>query len=273
MANKNNHEGYCHICNNYGKLTFEHIPPKCALNSTEARVYTGDSFIQLMCDPNRYLWETKGLTYKSLKKGLGGHTLCEKCNNLTGEYYGEEYKRWFYLVLNSINNDEEVYKKANSAMLQLKGVYPGRFIRQILSIICSTHPGFTKKYPFVKDIILDKNYVYKDVPDFKIYMYLLKNPYTGYMGPMCIGLGNGTIKLVNEIDLYPFGFLVSSSDVKENEVDITSFINCGYDDIGEVEIPINIYEKNSVIPMDFRTRDEIKRVYNNNDSDSVFKRS
>ena len=40
----NKHLGYCRICNKYGKLTFEHIPPRCALNDKEARVYTGDSF-------------------------------------------------------------------------------------------------------------------------------------------------------------------------------------------------------------------------------------
>lgn len=27
------HIGNCHICDKYGKLTFEHIPPKCALNN------------------------------------------------------------------------------------------------------------------------------------------------------------------------------------------------------------------------------------------------
>lgn len=268
----NKHLGYCRICNKYGKLTFEHIPPRCALNDKEARVYTGDSFLQLMCDPNRYPWETNGVKYKQLQKGLGEYTLCKNCNNITGELYGEEYKKWFYTALKSINENEAEHKKAKCAMLKLKGVYPGRFIRQVLSIICSTHQGFTKKYPFVKDLILDKNYVYKDVPSFKIYMYLLKNPYNGYTGPMAIGLGNGTIKLINEIDLYPFGFLLSLFGEEENEVEITSFINCAYDDIGEVDIPMNVYEKNNIVPMDFRTKEEIiadSNDYENNSKNMV----
>lgn len=125
MTKKYKHEGYCRICNKFGNLTFEHIPPKCALNDTEARVYTGDSFLQLMCDPNRYPWETNGVKYKSLQKGLGDYTLCESCNNITGELYGEEYKRWFYIALKSINENEVEHKNANCAMFQLKGVYPG----------------------------------------------------------------------------------------------------------------------------------------------------
>ncbi|MDO4963210.1 MAG: hypothetical protein Q4E75_03845 [bacterium] len=266
MTNNNYHEGYCRICNKFGKLTFEHIPPKSTLNNTEARVYTGDSFLKLMCDPNRYPWQTEGIKYKLLQKGLGDYTLCKSCNNITGELYGEEYKRWFYIALRLINENAEEHKKASRAMLHLNGVYPGRFIRQVLSIICSTHPEFTKKYPFVKDLILNKNYVFKEAPNFKIYMYLLKNPYNGYTGPMAIGFGNGIIKLINEIDLYPFGFLVNLSNEVENEADITGFINCSYDDVGEIDIPINVYEKNNIVPMDFRTKEEI--IINSNDFDN-----
>ena len=255
----NNHKGYCRICNNYTKMTFEHIPPKCALNDQEARVYTGDSFIKLMCDKNRYPWEPDGIRYKSLQKGLGGYTLCEKCNNTTGELYGEEYKKWFYTALKSINENKESHLNANRVKFQLNNVYPGRFIRQILSIICSTYPGFSKKYPYVKDLILDKNYVYLDRPNFKIYMYLLKNFYNGYTGLMALCLKNGTIKMIDEIDLYPFGFYLSLSDSKENETDITEFINCGYDDILDVEMIMNVHEKNNIVPMDFRTKEEIIR--------------
>ena len=264
MVKKNCHEGYCRICNKYGQLTFEHIPPKCALNNTKAQVYTGNSFIQLMCDPNRYPWETDGVKYKSLQKGLGDYTLCEKCNNITGELYGDEYKRWFYIALKSINENVTAHKKANKAVFKLKDVYPGRFIRQILSIFCSTYPKFTKKYPFVKNLILDRNYVYKDTPSFKIYMYLLKKPYYGYTGLVSVCFGNGTIKSINEIDLYPFGFLLSLSDIKENEADITNFINCSYNDCGEVELALNIYEKNNLVPLDFRTKEEIKKALENN---------
>ena len=89
---------------------------------------------------------------------------------------------------------------------------------------------------------------------------------------MDIGLGNGTIKLINEIDLYPFGFLLSLSGEEENEVEITSFINCAYDDIGEVDIPMNVYEKNNIVPMDFRTKEEIiadSNDYENNSKNMI----
>ena len=49
------------------------------------------------------------------------------------------------------------------------------------------------------------------------------------------------------------------SDSKENETDITEFINCGYDDILDVEMIMNVHEKNNIVPMDFRTKEEIIR--------------
>lgn len=266
MANKKNHEGYCRICNKYGKLTYEHIPPKCALNDKEIRVYTGDSCVKLLSDKNRFPWETDGIKYKLLQKGLGDYTLCEKCNNITGELYGDEYKKWFFTSIKSINDNSVEHKLANNATFKLKNVYPGRFIRQILSIICSTYSGFTKKYPYVKELILNKNYVYSKKPEFKIYMYLLKNPYNGYTGISGMMLSDGTFKIVDEIDLYPFGFYLILSDTKENEMDITEFINYGYNDIADVDLTMNVHEKNNIIPMDFRTKDEIieESKYNNN---------
>lgn len=254
---KNIHEGYCKICNKYGKLTFEHIPPKCALNDKEARIYTGDSFVELMCNKNKYPWETEGIKYKLLQKGLGDYTLCSNCNNITGELYGEEYKKWFYTVLKLINDNKEQHMIAKTVTIRLMNVYPGRFIRQILSIICSTYHGFSSKFPYIKDLILNKDYIYNDKLGFRIYMYLLKNPYNGYTGMTGILLSDGRIKMINEIDLYPFGFYLSLSDTRENETEITNFINCNYDDCCEVEFTLNLHEKNNLIPTDFRTKEEI----------------
>ncbi len=70
-------------------------------------------------------------------------------------------------------------------------------------------------------------------------------------------MANRTIKLIDGIDLYPFGFYLSLSSAKENETDITKFINCSYNDLGEVNLIMNVHEKNNIVPMDFRTKDEI----------------
>ena len=43
MARSNT--GFCRLCGNYGKLTFEHIPPKAAFNNHQQLLTTmGDYF-------------------------------------------------------------------------------------------------------------------------------------------------------------------------------------------------------------------------------------
>ena len=40
------HCGICHICGEYGKLSFEHIPPKNAFNAKRAKVYDGNEILK-----------------------------------------------------------------------------------------------------------------------------------------------------------------------------------------------------------------------------------
>ena len=42
------HTGICHICGKEGELTFEHIPPRNALNNQSAKMYSGDGLIKRM---------------------------------------------------------------------------------------------------------------------------------------------------------------------------------------------------------------------------------
>lgn len=36
-------------------------------------------------------WDISGLRYKQNQRGAGKYSLCKKCNNDTGTWYGEEY--------------------------------------------------------------------------------------------------------------------------------------------------------------------------------------
>lgn len=256
MSKKKVVKGNCYICNEYGKLTFEHIPPKSVFNDKLVKVYQGDSYAKLISDKNRYPWEKDGIKYKSQQRGMGGYTLCERCNNITGKFYGEEYKKWVYTILSFINKNRLEFENSNNATVTLKGTYPGRFIRQVLSMICSTYPGFTEQNLFVKEMLLNRDFVYKDVPPFKIYMYLLKNPYLGYTSLAGLILKKWKLKFVDEVDVYPFGFILSLS-AEEKEMDITKFMNLGYNDKADIELIMNTHEKNNHIPLDFRSKAEI----------------
>lgn len=82
-------KGTCRICGHYSKLTFEHVPPQSAFNTSP--VYFQKSVH--LHDKDSPLF---GKRIRS-NQGAGGYYLCKSCNNLTGSYYGESYKKFAYM--------------------------------------------------------------------------------------------------------------------------------------------------------------------------------
>jgi hypothetical protein len=75
------HVGKCHICGKEGPLSFEHVPPWAAGNQQPVIVGTFEALRRMGDDLEGSL---KGRTQQ---RGAGAHTLCERCNNKTGEWY------------------------------------------------------------------------------------------------------------------------------------------------------------------------------------------
>lgn len=75
--------GRCRICQKFGKLTKEHVPPKQAFNnSSYLKHYVKDTE-----NASRVRWEAR----EERTSGVYVFTLCEKCNNQTGRSYGSDY--------------------------------------------------------------------------------------------------------------------------------------------------------------------------------------
>ena len=165
-------QGYCHICQKYGNLTFEHVPPHKAFNDRRAKSIEGNEAIKLISEKDRMPWDTTGLKYKSKQRGMGIYSLCSSCNNLTGKYYGNEYIK-FAQTMAKVIFDNDISGKSMIGV-KLEGVYVSRIAKQVLSMFCSTYPGFTKIYPIVKDLILDKDETIEDYSKFRITMFILK---------------------------------------------------------------------------------------------------
>lgn len=79
--------GHCHLCMLTGKLTYEHIPPQRVFNSRPAICHT--------------LWGLGiGAKHSTLppvehhRRGMGRHSLCQRCNEKTAHYYGDAFADW-----------------------------------------------------------------------------------------------------------------------------------------------------------------------------------
>ena len=138
-----------------------------------------------------------------------------------------------------------------------------------MSLFCSTYSGFTSAYPFVKDLILEKNKILTDYSKFRITMFILNEYKIGFTGLTSMYCG-GQIKTIAEIDAYPFGFILELNPKEESmDLDITNFLGNSYDEKFDLEFGINIRERNIMIPSDFRTKNEIIECIEKNKKRSI----
>src|SRR6267378_1445712 len=78
--------GKCHLCGTVGPLSFEHVPPKAAFNNRPVIAYGFDEAIK--AGPE----QPKGGRIR--QRGAGAYTLCNRCNNNTGKWYGRFFAGW-----------------------------------------------------------------------------------------------------------------------------------------------------------------------------------
>ncbi len=88
-----NHFGKCALCGKECELTFEHVPPRAAFNSTPTRPVSENEIFkeEVINDKERMPWDTEGLKYQNQQQGMGRYSLCHECNNNTGSWYGDAY--------------------------------------------------------------------------------------------------------------------------------------------------------------------------------------
>jgi len=262
-------KGYCHICQKYKDLTYEHIPPRRAFNYTRARSIEGNEILKLMSDENRMPWETGGLKYISKQRGMGIYSLCQKCNNLTGEYYGNEYVKFANTIHRLYPEIQKRIKDKDSNVvgIEILGMKPLLFAKQVLSMFCSTCPNITKKDSDIIDLLLNKEKTGLDSKKYKLSMFLLKDYKIGYTGLQAMYVTGIGTRLLATIDAYPFGFVLEfdpNDKIKTPELDITSFFNeyeCAEYDLN---FGIPLLERNNIFSCDYRSKEEIIKCVSKN---------
>ena len=162
--------GNCHICQKETELTYEHIPPYKAFNWESAKSIEGDEIMKLITDDIRMPWDMERLKYKSKQRGMGMYSLCNNCNNITGAYYGTEYIKFAYTIDKLFPEIIEKCKKnhTNITEIEIKGMKPLLFAKQVLSMFCSTCPNITKKDEHIKDLLLNKDVTDLDPKKYKL---------------------------------------------------------------------------------------------------------
>ena len=203
------HFGKCALCGKECELTFEHVPPRAAFNSKPARPVSGVEVLteKNLNDKERMPWDTTGLRYQNQQQGMGRYSLCAACNNNTGAWYGDAYVYFANVAHAAITNRSD----NDPDGITIQGVYPLRFVKQVLSMFCSTCNSDAPSFESIKKFVLNKDAVGLDKSKYKLYMYFTQSTVykqTGIMVSMkSTSVGIETMARA-EITADPFGFIL-----------------------------------------------------------------
>lgn len=258
----NKHYGKCALCGGIGKLTFEHIPPKSAFNSRPVRPVSGLDLLakKTINDEKRMPWDTMGLKYENQQQGMGRYSLCANCNNNTGAWYGDAYTYFANVAHAAISN----YSSNDPDGICFEEIYPLRFIKQVLSMFCSSSGPDNPSLDSIRDFVLDKEAVGLDKNKYKLCMYFTKTTVMRQTGYMVVTKSSRTgfeTMALSEITAYPFGFILYFHPTETWDykgTDITELADCGFNDVASIHMPWRIEEMNDVFPESYRSKEEIR---------------
>ena len=288
------HNGICALCGKECELTFEHIPPRSAFNSHPVKMYPGE---KILFDEDRLPWDVQGLKYVSQQKGSGKYSLCEECNNNTGTWYGNTYKEFTYVIAEAFAQR----LKEDIKGISVEGIYGARLIKQIISMFCSVNDhrfllGYLNPHQAddaqshsplfqtlvgaqmalynaaflmeeLRAFVLNKDAKGLDKSKFKICMYATESKMLKTNGlSSVLNLPENSFVVLSEITVPPLGFILYINppiDLQHTGIDITMLADLGYDEKANIQFPFEVLEMNTVLPNDYRSRDQIENDVNN----------
>ena len=259
------HFGRCALCGCECDLSFEHVPPRAAFNSSPAKPVSGSEILteKNLNDPERMPWDISGLEYENQQQGMGRYSLCKSCNNNTGSWYGAEYIKFARTIHMAIQKHDEI----SGNVLEVRDIYPLRIIKQILSMFCSTNNPEHPQLDSIRQFVLNREEAGLDKSKYKLCMYFTDTTLIKYTGfNVVIHLVNEKVSsmALSEITAYPFGFILYFNPTDNWDYqgfDITAFSDWDYEQKATVLMPWKIQKMNDMFPEMYRSRDEIRKHF------------
>jgi hypothetical protein len=251
MAKKLKPIGVCAICGVDGPLSFEHVPPAAAFN--DRRVLRAD-LADLKESLNPAVLQDP--RYKRQPRGAGDYTLCPRCNNLTGGWYGRRYVDWAHQGMSYL----QAAPTGSSLALPYR-IFPLPVFKQVLCMFASTcGPSLFKSHPALTRFVLNKESM--EYPDaFRVFCYLVDplsrhSRQTGIAGVLN---SNRATHLLAEVAFPPFGYVLSPSQespIDSRLVDISPFAQSRYSGFRRLNIRLPVLSVNTMYPGDYRSVDQ-----------------
>ena len=256
-----NKTGQCHLCGNITSLTYEHVPPRKAFNSNKAFMYYGRDVIGC----NNFPWDFSGLKANQQQRGIGYYTLCGKCNNDTGAWYGDAFVGFIHKGYQAIYDNNFLSLGQDELKITLPDIYPLRILKQIITMFFSINsPNLSAVHPDLRALVLSKDKKGISPKTYGIYLYVLKGTIARHIGLAgIIHIPTGEIRVLSELSAPPFGFVLEINPKdKHAYCDVTFFANkFGYNEKRTITLNIPVHESNTYFPADYRTKRQVISGY------------
>lgn len=246
--------GICHVCGEDGQLSYEHVPPRAAYND---RPLLRQEMHDVFGKP-----ESEWTRGRIVQRGSGGYTLCVKCNNSTGTWYGRDYVEWVRQGMLAI-------AQAHGALTLYcpYHIFPLRVLKQIICMFFSVNGArFRKANSDLEKFVLSRDF--RDYnPKRRVFAFYTTGNISRLVGAFGVlsNVDSGPIQghIFSEIIFPPFGYVMTfdSPPPNANMLDITHFAECRYNEWKDWHLRLPHLPVRSYYPGDYRTNNQIRDQY------------
>lgn len=242
--------GICHLCGADGPLSFEHVPPRAAFNDRPVLFHTLEQNMELGPESDPRSGEIS-------QRGAGAYTLCGRCNNKTGRWYGSRFAAWCQQGMETLARTN-----GRPTLVYLHYLFPLAIIKQVATMFFSVNsPRFREKQPELEAFVLDKERRGLS-PGYRFFLYyhmMGKGRRAGVSG--WLNFDSGRTSILSEVSFPPFGYVLTFGDEAPHRdmFEITHFARYGYQEFAVTEVRMPLLETHLALPGDYRTLDEIAR--------------
>lgn len=244
--------GQCHICGEYGKLSFEHIPPEAALNKGQIKAYSGEEILKAFHDVHA--------RYENMQRGMGKHSLCESCNNTTGQWYAATYCQIAKEVAISRKKMKSL-QHGDGIEYTFKNLPALSFVKQIIAMFCSLLPWDEVHRLGFDQLLLNRKSNSVDMSLFDLRVYLTSSETAQLLTAPSVVLYLSDNEVVSstvaDLCAYPFGFILNLSPEipVEYGTSLMELFACEYDKEYSVMLPLVYLERTCTklpLPLQFQ---------------------
>jgi hypothetical protein len=191
------------------------------------------------------------------QKGAGAYTLCPRCNNNTGSWYGHHFVEWCHQGMHILERSG-----GKPSLIYLNYVFPLSIIKQIATMFFSVHGlGFRRANPELERFVLNREARFLS-PRHRFFAYFNIEGRTRYSPT--VGLLNtesGKWNMFTELTYPPYGYVMTYGEDPPHEhmFEITHFSRYKYGEFDVLQLRLPVLPTFGSMPGDYRTREEIYR--------------